>query len=365
MLPELSCTSSTDYEHSFIYDGETSEDICTKCGFVQIPNYKRAQKILEEQAQNRIEDFHFMNLPRTEQQQPQQSQQQQTVNIAAPVMAMAAVILENPDQLKPRRDYIIAKTTEVDFSCGGFLSTKIDGRNVDFVGKHVNSQHFNKIRYINNYIMSSTGLATYKNAIWMIASFSDKLHLPNHCKERAAEIFRKIYYQTTNIHNSKNSVCACLYYACKESKINRTMDDIARVAEEGTKYNSQIFKTLQKLVKVLDLDGTKNFPIPDEIAFLGSKLHFDENNVRVAIEMYKNVKARKRIYFTGKAPRIIASTLLYIASLINDQDINETEFCKQTNVTQYILRNRVRENLKSKHFRIWRRQIKYSRLKSI
>jgi len=143
------------------------------------------------------------------------------------------------------------------------------------------------------------------------------------------------------------------------------MDDIARVAEEGSKYNSQIFKTLQKLVKVLDLDGTKNFPIPDEIAFLGSKLHFDENNVRVAIEMYKNVKARKRIYFTGKAPRIIASTLLYIASMINDQDINEVEFCKQTNVTQYILRNRVRENLKSKHFRPWRRQIKYSRLKSI
>ena len=349
-----------DYEHNFIYDGETSEEICVKCGFVQIPNYKRAQQILEEKSVNKLEHFDFMNLPKPA-----------AVTIETPVMhAMSATVILSEEQqdiesIRPKRDYIIAKTTEVDFSCGGFLSTKIDGRNVDFVGKHVNSQHFNKIRYINNYIMSSTGLATYKNAIWMIASFSDKLHLPAHCKERAAEIFRKIYYQTTNIHNSKNSVCACLYYACKESKINRTMDDIARVAEEGSKYNSQIFKTLQKLVKVLDLDGTKNFPIPDEIAFLGSKLHFDENNVRVAIEMYKNVKARKRIYFTGKAPRIIASTLLYIASMINDQDINEVEFCKQTNVTQYILRNRVRENLKSKHFRPWRRQIKYSRLKSI
>lgn len=366
--------------HSFIFDPECQEEICTVCGFVAVPSYKRFQKFIEERAEQKttiaVPVPEATTVPAdpgrmmfamsaiqigesSEQQQSGQKLEPQEYNFDS----------SNNDELTPPsfcdREFIISKTTELDFSCGGFLSTKIDQRNVDFVGKHVNTQHFNKIRYINNYIMSSTGMTTYKNAIWMVASYSDKLHLPPHTKERAAEVFRKIYYSTTNIHNSKNNVCACIYFACKEAKINRSFEDIAFVAEEDPDYTSEIYKTYQKIIKLLDLKVPKNFDIPSEISFLGSKLRLDERNTRLAMKMYTEVKSKKQIFFSGRAPRIVATTLLFIAILVNNQYINQKEFCKNTNVTEYILRNRVRDHLRSRHFEDYKKQILPKRLLTI
>jgi len=267
---------------------------------------------------------------------------------------------ELTDEIK--KNCIVPKPARLDFSNGGFLSTVIDKKNVDFIGKKVNSALFNKIRCASNYIASSQGLSTFHHGMWMIASFANRLYLPPITKERAAELFNLIYQQKTNIHNSTNIVCACLYYAIKEAGIDRKPVDIATVAQKDNPadYASEIFNTYQNLIQELNLPSPKYYGTVREIDHLGSKMGLNQKVIRYAIEIYQEVKAKDKIYFIGKSARLIATILLYISASIfqrNDELVDEDVFASVADITTYILRKRVNDYLNHENFKKYRDQM--------
>ena len=298
----------TDCKHSNIFDPESGEDICTLCGMVTLPSYA-------------VKDEPNITMEEIQQQQ----------------------------KPKPPKDVIVSKPTQVDFSCGGFLSTKMDIRNRDCVGKSVNSVVYNKLRVLHNYVLSANQMGTFKNAIWTVASISDKLSLPPFVKERAAEIFKKIYNTRSNIHNSKAVVCGCIYYSCKEAKINRNLRDIALAAQEYKEYTSDIFGAYQAIVDFLGLDVPKNFKIVEEISYLGSRIGVPEKTIRKACEMYSIVRkqpGRDRIYFAGKVPRITGAALICMAhkalqNSSNNQQLDMNRLCVLTEIPQATLERRI------------------------
>jgi transcription initiation factor TFIIIB Brf1 subunit/transcription initiation factor TFIIB len=306
--------------HSMIFDPESGEEICTGCG--QVAFVRGFDK--EEQE---LPNPNFTLTHNLHDGKPDPN--------------------SNPT---PTAGYIVPKQTDLDFSCGGFLSTKIDARNTDAVGKRVNSAHFNKMRFINNYILSSTEMSTYKNAIWNVASISDRLNLPGPVKERAAEIFKRIYNHKNNIHNSKNVVCACIYHACREARIFRKMPDIASAAMEKPEYTSQIFRTYRKLLDSLKLNVTKNFPIIEEISNMGSRAAIPESIVRDACSIYTQVKNKDRIYFAGKSARITAATLIWIAAYHRSRIIDDDSLADDASITSYILHRRVNEHFQNTNY---------------
>jgi transcription initiation factor TFIIIB Brf1 subunit/transcription initiation factor TFIIB len=306
-------TTTTTHTCRFIYDPETGEEVCAGgCGRVAFHSYT----VVEDQLQKEKNG------------EPNGS--------------------SNSREALRRDGFLVSKATDLDFSCGGFLSTKIDSHNKDAVGKSVNSAHFNRIRFVNNYIQSATEMGTYKHAIWMVKSFSDRMQIPYHVQERAAEIFKKTYYNRNNIHNSKNVVCASIYYACKEAHINRKMPDIASAAMEPESFTRDIFKTYRKLMILLSLDVPKTFPIAEEISYLGGRVGIPESVTRLAREIYFDVKSKDRIYFGGKSPRITAALLIWMAAHAKKRRIDVEMLSNEIKLSQYNLEKRVLEHLINK-----------------
>lgn len=334
--------------HKYIYDNETSEDICCNCGCVAYRSYEieGTNKIIEgEKAQEMGAMMNAMTM--------KTNLNLELGNMPMPINDTSSVELNNVEFAT--NEVIVPRQTEMDFSCGGLLSTKIDTRNTDFVGKKIDKAHFGKMRHMNNYILSSEGLGTYKRSIWLIKSVSDRLSLPPFVQERAGEIFRKMYFSRTNIHNSKNIVCACLYYACKEARIDRTLSDLANAVMEKPKYKSDIFITFQKVIKHLGLNTPKNFSTVDEIHHLGARMGLSEKICRYAADIYLDVKSRDRIYFSGKDPKLIATILLYISSSIHDRyRIDLDDFSDITKINTYILRKRIHDHLAHPNFEKYR-----------
>lgn len=252
---------------------------------------------------------------------------------------------------------IVPKRTDLDFSNGGFLSTKIDNRNVDSTGKSTDRTITNKLKYNHNYILSSMGIQqTYRNSIWKVKTFSDRLGLPVHVQERASEVFRKMYHSKANIHNSNNMVCACVYYACKEHKINRKMSDIALTARqelEGTKpLRKSIFLCYQAIIFDLGMPMPKYFTAAQEISYVGNKIGLPQSTILYSINMYDDIKSNERLFFSGKSPKLTATVLLYISSLIHNDfikydSIEIENFCDVVGggISQYILKKRAQEYL--------------------
>lgn len=265
-------------------------------------------------------------------------------------------------------DMIVPKRTDIDFSNGGFLSTKIDSRNVDSTGKSTDRTYTNKLKYNHQYILSSMGVQqTYRNSIWKIKTFSNRLGLPVHVQERAAEVFRKMYNSKANIHNSNNMVCACVYFACKEHKINRKMSDIALAAMQeldGTKpLRKSIFLCYQSIIFGLGMSIPKHPTYEQEIVYVGNRIGLPEATIRYAINMLNDVRSKEKLFFAGKSAKLTAAVLLYISALIHndfmrediEKDIEIEQFCKVVGggISQYILKKRAEEYLSDPLFAVY------------
>lgn len=270
------------------------------------------------------------------------------------------------DQNGVMEGFIIPHATNIDFSNGGFLSTTIDSRSVDSQGKSVDRTYTNKLKYNHNYILSSMGMQpTKKNSIWRIKAYSDKLGLPIHVQERAAEIFNRMYDAKANIHNSNNMVCACIHFACREHKINKKLEDIAKTSKGYGYGGTGTTKLLKKSIFMCYQDlvfkntGEPRFKMPkhpsqdQDIMYVGNRIGLPEATIRYAITILHDIKSKDRLFFAGKSPKLTAMILLYISALIHNDFLRDNvnveieEFCTKvgTGISQYILKKRAYEYL--------------------
>lgn len=315
-----------DHECRYIYDAETLENICRECG----------------QVEHTFDDKDtFLDVE---------------ITAVGP-----GVQLESITTCSNREGCIIPTKTHIDFSNGGFLSTKIDSRSVDSQGKSINRSYTNKLKYNHNNILSSSNPPTLKNSIWKISAYGDKLRLPLPVQERAAEIFQKMYEAKANIHNSSNMVCACIYFACKEARLNKKMEDIASMVSEDPDVikpiKKSVFACYEKLVFSLDLKIPKHFKIPDDIDYVGNKIGLPQRTIRYAVDMYLDVREKDRIFFSGKSNRLTSTILLYIAAMIHNDFVREDKLeldnfinISGAGISQYILQKRANDYLHHPYF---------------
>lgn len=315
-----------DNEHSWVYDSESYENVCRLCGIIE-------GSISDRETERKV----------------------------------SLQLMEIVETSSSKDGFIIPKATNIDFSNGGFLSTTIDSRNVDSQGKSIDRSYTNKLKYNHNYILSSMGVQqTYKNSIWRIKSYSDKLGLPIYVQERAADVFKKMYHSKANIHNSNNMVCACIYFSCKEHGINKKLGDISEVSKsgkDGTKpLKKSIFLCYQDLV--FRDTGETRFKIPkyptmeQEISYVGNKIGLPQPTIRYAMEMLYDIKQKDRLFFSGKSSKLTATILLYISSLIHNDflrddvtlEIDHFCLCAGTGISQYILKKRAEDYLRHPYF---------------
>jgi transcription initiation factor TFIIB len=164
------------------------------------------------------------------------------------------------------------------------------------------------------------------------------LNLPNHIKKTAIRLYINAFKKKLLRGRSINGmVAACLYFACRERKIPRTLQEILDETSVSAKNVRRCYRTL---IRELNLKVPSTDPIsliPRYIAELGLDADVEKSTIKV-------LKAFISQYSTsGKDPKGLCAGALYLVSKKKDKRISQKEIANIVGVTEVTLRSRYKE----------------------
>ena len=228
------------------------------------------------------------------------------------------------------------------------LSTKIGRENRDFTGEMIfDSSILSILQRIRTWdyrtqTRSSKGISR-KIAFGQLDRLKQKLALPDPVVQKAAYIYRKIQQKKIVRGRTRNgAMAACVYIACRESRIPRTFDEVAGIANIPRKEVSNAYIAI-----VLGLE--LRIPLIDPVRYLvklANKTQVDEKIKRYAIGYLKQVTDSN--LSAGKDPMSIAATVLYLTCLhYGDESRTQRYFAEAAGISDVTIRNR-RQELENK-----------------
>lgn len=168
-----------------------------------------------------------------------------------------------------------------------------------------------------------------------LSKLTDKLALNEMVIEQTAYIYRKVVERGLVRGRSILSfLAATLYAACRNTETPRSLNDIATAS--GVK-RKDVARCYRLLLKELELQ----MPIVDpvkSIAKIASKARISEKSKRKALEIVRMAVDSK--VSAGKGPMGLAATALYIACVINKENVTQKDLAEAAGVTEVTIRNR-------------------------
>ncbi|KKK40528.1 hypothetical protein LCGC14_0729220 [marine sediment metagenome] len=168
------------------------------------------------------------------------------------------------------------------------------------------------------------------------------LTLPTHVKKTAIRLYIEAFKRKLLRGRSINGmVAACLYFACRERKIPRTLQEILDQTTISAKNVRRCYRTL---IRELNLKVPSTDPIsliPRFIADL--ELDFEAENATIKII---NIFTSK-FSTSGKDPKGLCAGALYLVCKMRDKKISQKEIANLVGVTEVTLRSRFKELTKT------------------
>ena len=222
------------------------------------------------------------------------------------------------------------------------LATKIGASNSYSGGRRLDAPMGSLIHRLRTWdYRIQAGTSTQRSllqAFMELARVKDKLGLSYAVIEKTAYIYRKVQdKQLVRGRTISSILAACIYLACREMEVSRTLRDISEAT--NIKRNS-ISACFRIMVNELDM----KIPIADPmkcIAKIANRLDMSERSRRIAINTMNDVM-RKEIS-AGKVPMGLAAMVLYLACQRSGENITQREIAEAAWVTEVTIRNRVRD----------------------
>lgn len=222
------------------------------------------------------------------------------------------------------------------------LATKIGSSNSDSGGRRLDATMeplIQRLRTWDYRIQAGTSAQkSLAQAFMELARVKDKLGLSDAVIEKTAYIYRKAQgRQLVRGRTISSILAACIYMACREMGVSRTLRDISKATNVKRNSISACFR-----IVVCELD--MKMPIVDPmkcIVKIANQLDMGEKSRRVAINMMNDI-TRKEIS-AGKAPMGLAATVLYLACQSSGENMTQREIAEAAGVTEVTIRNRVRD----------------------
>lgn len=222
------------------------------------------------------------------------------------------------------------------------LSTVIGKSNHDFAGKSIK----NKMKYemkrmrlwdARSRVKTSSDL-NLRIALMEMDKLKGKLNLTDAILERSAYLYRKaVLHQLIRGRKIKGIVGACMYLACREMDISRTITEFSKSLQEN---RSSISRNIRLLIVNLRLTVSIQDPANDIIK-ISNNLGIPEITKRVAINMLDIIKGQK--LNAGKKPSAIAAAIIYIACLKTGFELTQLKIAEISGVSGPTIRNRFKE----------------------
>jgi transcription initiation factor TFIIB len=180
------------------------------------------------------------------------------------------------------------------------------------------------------------GFRSMGKAFDEIRTIADKLSLNQAIVEQAAYIYRKaVESKLTRGRSTEGLAAACLYAACRERQVPRSLKD---VGSAGNVQMKQLSRSYRALVGILDI----KMPVEDPVRSLpriGSAIQSSPNVMRRAHAILE--LANKKGLTAGKDPMAQAGAALYLAAqLEKEKGRTQKQVAEAAEVTEVTLRNR-------------------------
>ncbi len=167
---------------------------------------------------------------------------------------------------------------------------------------------------------------------------ASNLNLPNHIKKAAIRLYIEAFKKKLLRGRSINGmVAACLYFACRERKIPRTLQEILDESAINAKNVRRCYRTL---IRELNLKAPSTDPIslvPRFVAELGLDAEAENSSIDVLNKFISKFST------SGKDPKGLCAGALYLVCKKKQRRISQKEIANIIGVTEVTLRSRYKE----------------------
>ncbi|HEY0088879.1 MAG TPA: transcription initiation factor IIB [Candidatus Lokiarchaeia archaeon] len=164
------------------------------------------------------------------------------------------------------------------------------------------------------------------------------LNLPDHIKKAAIRLYKEAFKKKLLRGRSINGmVAACLYFACREKKIPRTLQEILEETSVSAKNVRRCYRTL---ISELNLKVPSTDPIslvPRYIAELKLDIYIEKGTIKILQNFITKFST------SGKDPKGLCAGALYLVCKTRNKRISQKEVANIIGVTEVTLRSRYKE----------------------
>jgi transcription initiation factor TFIIB len=222
------------------------------------------------------------------------------------------------------------------------LSTMIDWRDKDSHGKGLTPKRRAQIYRLRKWQRRiRVSDATERNLAFALSELdrmASHLGLPRNVREAAAVIYRRaVEGHLIRGRSIEGIAAAALYAACRESKVPRTLDEIASVSRVSKK---EIGRSYRFIARELLIHLRPTSPI-DYVPRFTSELGLSGEAQVKAVELLK--EASKKGLTSGRGPTGVAAAAIYIASVLTGERRTQRAVADVARVTEVTVRNRYKE----------------------
>ena len=195
--------------------------------------------------------------------------------------------------------------------------------------------------------VSGSNQRNLAHALSEMSKISYKLNLPRNVMETSSMIYRRaIQKQLIRGRTIQSVAVACIYMACRQCEVVRTLEDVADAAnitkKEAARNYRFLLRELKPTVPQVDPQGY--------ISRLVNKLALTGETERLAMLILNQASEMKLT--SGRGPQGMAAACVYISCMLNGERRVQGEIAREAQVTEVTIRNRYKELARRMEFNI-------------
>jgi transcription initiation factor TFIIB len=219
------------------------------------------------------------------------------------------------------------------------LATIIGSENKDAAGRTLSNAMKSSVERMRTWDRRSqvheSADRNVKQAFGELRRLSEKLAVSEAVTERAAYIYRKALERNLVRGRSITTILAAsLYAACRDREVPRTLKDVAAV---GFIKKKDLARSYRLLLKEMDIQ----MPVVDPMkcmSKIASRANVSGKTQRRAREIL--LRAEQARISAGKDPMGISASALYVACILEGENMTQRDIADAAGVTEVTIRNR-------------------------
>ena len=232
------------------------------------------------------------------------------------------------------------------------LSTNLGWEYRDAFGRKLNPEMMSQLYRLRKWQrrskVSDSVNRNLSHALGEISKISSKLNLPTNVVETSSMIYRNaLKANVVRGRTIQNVVVACIYLACRQCRVMRTLEDVAGSANICEKDAARNYRFLLRELKPM----VPQVNPQDYIGKIVNKLTLNSETERLAVKILRQATLMKLT--AGRGPSGMAAACVYISTRITDDHSVQESIAREAQVTGVTIRNRYKELVEHLELEVW------------